>query len=58
MVKNLPASGGDRREAGSVSALRRSPGEGNGYPLQDSCLENPKTGVGGLLYPHFELKLA
>jgi len=21
--------------------LGRSPGEGNGYPLQDSCLENP-----------------
>ena len=30
--------------AGHVSfipGLRRSPGEGNGYPLQYSCLENP-----------------
>ena len=24
----------------SVSGLGRSPGEGNGYPLQHSCLEN------------------
>ena len=26
----------------SISGLRRSPGEGNGYPLQYSCLENLK----------------
>jgi len=25
----------------SIPGLRRSPGEGNGYPLQYSCLENP-----------------
>ena len=25
---------------GSIPGLGRSPGEGNGYPLQDSCLEN------------------
>ena len=36
-VRNLPANGG---EVGSVSALGRSPGEGNGYPLWYSCLEN------------------
>ena len=35
MVKNLPPSVGD---LGSVSWLGRSPGEGNGYPLQYSCL--------------------
>ena len=35
--KNLPANAGD---AGSVSAWGRSPGKGNGYPLQYSCLEN------------------
>ena len=28
-------------DPGSVSGLGRSPGEGNGYPLQYSCLENP-----------------
>ena len=27
---------------GSVSGSGRSPGEGNGYPLQYSCLENSK----------------
>jgi len=26
-----------------ISGLGRSPGEGNGYPLQYSCLENPWT---------------
>ena len=26
---------------GSISGLGRSPGEGNGNPLQYSCLENP-----------------
>ena len=38
MVKNLPVSAED---PGSVSRLGRSPREGNGYPLQYSCLENP-----------------
>ena len=28
-------------DLGSVPGLGRSPGEGNGNPLQDSCLENP-----------------
>ena len=28
-------------DLGSISGLERSPGEGNGYPLQYSCLENP-----------------
>jgi len=28
-------------DAGLILGLRRSPGEGNGNPLQDSCLENP-----------------
>ena len=27
--------------AGLISYLGRSPGEGNGYPLQDFCLWNP-----------------
>ena len=29
------------RDLGSVPGLGRSPGEGNGYPLQYSCLEIP-----------------
>ena len=38
VVKNLPANAGD---TGSISGLGRSPGVGNGNPLQYSCLENP-----------------
>ena len=43
MVKNLPASEGDARDAGLISGLRRSLGEGNGNPPQYSCLENSWT---------------
>ena len=28
-------------DLGSIPGLGRSPGQGNGYPLQYSCLENP-----------------
>ena len=38
MVKNLPANAGD---TGSTPGLGRSPGGGNGNPLQYSGLENP-----------------
>ena len=41
VVKNPPASAGDTKDAGSISGSGRSPGEGNGNPLQYSCLENP-----------------
>ena len=41
MVKNLPARAGDIRDLGSIPGSGRSPGEGNGNPLQYSCLENP-----------------
>ena len=41
MVKNLPANAGDARDAGSISGLGRSSGEGNANPLQDACLEIP-----------------
>ena len=41
VVKNPPANAGDVREVGSVRRSGRSPGEGNGSPLQYSCLENP-----------------
>ena len=40
MVQNLPANTGDLRDVGSILGLGRSPGEGNGNPLQYSCLEN------------------
>ena len=40
-VKNLPANAGDVRDVGSIPELGRSPGGGNGNPLQYSCLGNP-----------------
>ena len=41
MVKNLPVN------AGLIPGLGRSPGGGNGNPLQYSCLENPMDGGAG-----------
>ena len=41
MLKNLPANAGDVRDAGLIPGMGGSPGEGNGNPLQYSCLENP-----------------
>ena len=38
VVKNPPANAG---EVGSIPGSGRSPGEGNGNPLQYSCLKNP-----------------
>ena len=37
MVKNPPAKAGDMRP---ILGSGRSPGEGNGNPLKNSCLEN------------------
>ena len=42
MVKNSPASAGDIGDLASIPGLGRSPGGGNGNPLQYSCLENPR----------------
>ena len=39
MVKNLPASAEDTRDAGSIPGSGRSPGGGNGNPHQCSYLE-------------------
>ena len=41
VVRNPPANAGDIRDVGSIPGSGRSPGEGNGNPLQYSCLENP-----------------
>ena len=40
MVKNPAAKAGDIRHGDLIPGSRRSPGEGNGNPLQYSCLEN------------------
>ena len=41
VVKNPPANAGDIRDVGSIPGSGRSSGEGNGNPLQYSCLESP-----------------
>ena len=41
VVKNTHANAGDTRDSGSSPALGRSPGVGNGNPLEYSCLEEP-----------------
>ena len=40
VVKNPPVCAGDLRDTGLAPGSGRSPGEGNGNPLQCSCLEN------------------
>ena len=42
VVKNLPTKA---RNVGLIPGLGRSPGEGNGNPLQYPCLENPIRGI-------------
>ena len=41
MVKNSPANAGSMGDMGSIPGSGRSPGGGNGNPLQYSCPENP-----------------
>ena len=41
VVKNLPDSAGDEGDVGLIPGLERSPGVGNGIPLQYFCLEKP-----------------
>ena len=53
MVKILPVNAGD---ASSLPGLGRSPGEGNGNPLQYSCLGNPTDRGAWLATVHGVLK--
>ena len=41
VIKNTPANTGDTGDPGLIPGLGRSPAEGNGNPLQYSCLGNP-----------------
>ena len=41
MVKNLPATAGNTEDVVLIPGSGRSPEEGNGNPLQYSCLGNP-----------------
>ena len=44
VIKNPPVNAGDSGDVSSIPGSRKSPGEGNGNPLQYSCLENPRDG--------------
>ena len=57
MIKNLLANAGVVKDMGSIPRSRKSPGEGNGNPLQYSCLENPveRSLVGYSPWGHKEL---
>ena len=44
MSKEPACNAGDAGDLGSILGLGRSPGEGNGNPLQYSCLESPMDG--------------
>ena len=52
MVKNPPANARDLGDAGLIPGSRRSPEEGNGNPLQYSCLENPMDRVAWWVTAH------
>ena len=49
--KESACSAGD---PGSIPGLRRYPGEGNGNPLQYSCLEHPMDGGVTPVMPYVE----
>ena len=61
-VKNPPTSAGDTRHKVSIPGLGRSPGGGQGNPLQYSCLENPmdrgawQAAAHGIAKNHINLK--
>ena len=44
VAQTVKASAYNAGDPGSIPGLGRSPGEGNGTPLQYSCLENPMDG--------------
>jgi len=41
VVKDPPVNAENLRDVSSIPGSGRSPGDGNGNPLQYSCLENP-----------------
>ena len=61
VVKNLPANAGDAGDMGSIPGSGRFHGEGNGNPLEYSCLGNPtdrgawQTTVHGVTKRHTQL---
>ena len=59
VVMNPSANARDIRDSGSIPGLGRSPGEGNGYPLQYCCLGNAMDGGAwwASLWSHKELDM-
>ena len=55
--KESTCNAGDSGDAGSIPGLRRSPGEGNGTPLQYSCLGNPMDRGAGRAAAHGVTKM-
>ena len=47
VVQTVKVSAYNSEDSGSVPESGRSPGEGNGNPLQYSCLEDPMDGEPG-----------
>ena len=58
MVKNLPVNAGDIRDTGLIPESGRSPGIGNGSPLQYSCWAVPWAEEPGGLWGCKELDTA
>ena len=60
LIKNMPANAGDARDTASNSGSGRYPGEGNGNPLQYSCLKNltDREAWWGTVQGHKELDMA
>ena len=60
VVKDLPASAGNVRDASSIPGSGRCPGGGHGNPLQYSCLEKPhgqRSLLGYSPWGHLELDM-
>ena len=56
VVKNPPANAGDTGDTGLIPGSGKSPGGGNGNPLQYSCLKNShgqRSTVGYSVQGHF-----
>ena len=52
LVTQMVESACNAEDLGLIPGLGRSPGEGNGNPLQYSCLENPMEGGAWWATPH------
>ena len=56
VVKTQPDNAGDAGDVGLIPGWGRSPGGGNGNPLQSSCLENPMDRLTWLATVHWVTK--